>query len=622
MLRRDNNMKKSRIETVPKGPYVIDELENITEGNGNKVNGDEQAKGLCRCGKSKTKPFCDGTHGKIKVDDKKSDDRVPRRVDDYIGEEITIHDDRGICSHAGYCTDGLPKVFKMGIEPWIDPNGETVDKIIETIKKCPSGALSYSIDGVKYDSYYDDEEIVVTKDGPYGIRGSIELIDADEPATKDHYTLCRCGHSKNKPFCSGQHWYENFEDEGKIKEEDLSDCTCDSQNEKYKAIKQLAETGRSEISSMRTLKTFPGFEEVLIKGCQLDKMPLDDDAKVSLKTVIGKRAKKPLELSLPFYVSHMSFGALSKEAKIALAKGSSIVDTAMCSGEGGMLEESRKAAQKYIYEVGTAEFTYDEEAIKKADAVEIKIGQGVKPGLGGYLPAEKVTSEIASIRKLKEGEASYAPARLFYMDGIEDLKELVSKIKAITGGVPVGIKIATCHIEKDIGNALRAQPDFITIDCRGGATGASPTFLKDNVGVPPVFAIRKARKYLDEMKSEVTLCATGGFRDGADIAKGLALGADAIALATASLIAIGCIQSRICHTGKCPVGITTQDEGLRKLFNEKKSIASFVNYYNATARELKVFARTNGITDIHKLSIDDLMTTSNEISTHTDMEHA
>lgn len=174
MLRRDNNMKKSRIETVPKGPYVIDELENITEGNGNKVNGDEQAKGLCRCGKSKTKPFCDGTHGKIKVDDKKSDDRVPRRVDDYIGEEITIHDDRGICSHAGYCTDGLPKVFKMGIEPWIDPNGETVDKIIETIKKCPSGALSYSIDGVKYDSYYDDEEIVVTKDGPYGIRGSID----------------------------------------------------------------------------------------------------------------------------------------------------------------------------------------------------------------------------------------------------------------------------------------------------------------------------------------------------------------------------------------------------------------------------------------------------------------
>jgi glutamate synthase domain-containing protein 2 len=613
--------KKSLIRTAKNGPYVVTHLKKITEANTNKVTIEKKAVALCRCGKSKTMPFCDGSHGKVDFTDEKSEERVPRKIEHYVGKEITIHDDRGICSHAGYCTDGLPKVFRMAEEPWIDPDAEEKKKIIETIEKCPSGALSYSVDGVKYDKFSKNDEIQIIKDGPYYIKGEIELDVGEEPESLDHCVLCRCGHSKNKPFCNGQHWYENFEDDGKVKEEREEEFNQEKFDNKYELIKKLAETGKSENSAMRTLETFPDFKTLLFKGGQLYRMPLNKEEEVRLKTIIGKTAKKPLVLDLPFYVSHMSYGALSKEAKIALAKGSSLVNTAMCSGEGGMLPESRKAAKNYIYEQGTAAFSYDEEIMKQADAIEIKIGQGVKPGLGGHLPVEKVTPEIAKIRKLKEGEPSVAPGRLAGVDHIEDLLKRVKRIREITGGVPIGIKISTGQIEDDIGMALMVDPDFITIDCRGGATGSSPKFLKDNVGIPGIFAIRRARLFLDKMNSDVTLCATGGFRDSSDIAKGLALGADAIALATASMIAIGCLQSRICHTGKCPAGIATQDETLRALFDEKKALTQFQNFYNATANELKIFARSNGKNDIHKLDVKDLMTTSIEVSVNTDIEH-
>lgn len=613
--------RKTLIRTSKNGPYVVTDLERIEESNTLQVKVESPAVALCRCGGSKSKPFCDGTHGKIGFTGEKCDDRMPRRSETYIGKEITIHDDRGICSYAGFCTDGLPKVFNMAVEPWIDPDAEKKELIMETIRKCPSGALSYSIDGIKVDVFSDLKEFQVEEDGPYRIRGGIRLEVDDEPESKEHCSLCRCGFSKNKPFCSGQHWYVKFEDDGKVKESEKNDADAVEFDNKYDTIKRLAETGISENSSMRTLEPFPDFKTILFKGTQLQRMPLNEEVEVSLKTVIGKNAKKPLELSIPFYVSHMSYGALSKEAKIALAKGTTLVDTAMCSGEGGMLPESRKAAKKYIYEQGTAAYSYDEEIMKQADAIEIKIGQGVKPGVGGQLPSEKMTPEIAEIRKLKEGEASFAPGRLAGVDHIQDLVRRVQRIREITGGIPIGIKIATSHIEEDLGMALMADPDFITIDCRGGATGSTEKFLKDNVGIPAVFAIRRARKFLDKMNSDVTLCATGGFRDSSDIAKGLALGADAIALATASMIAIGCLQSRICYTGKCPVGIATQDEVLRSLFNEEKSVRQFKNFYNGTANELKVFARSNGKDNIHKLEVSDLMTISNEISLNTDIEH-
>ncbi|MBO1265878.1 CDGSH iron-sulfur domain-containing protein [Proteiniclasticum sp. SCR006] len=604
------------------GPFVAEELRHIVKSTGRPVKIHRKSTALCRCGKSDTKPFCDGTHGRIGFDDAKSPDRVKRKLESYVGKEIIIHDDRGICSHAGFCTEGLPEVFRMKEEPWIVPDAESMEKIIATIEKCPSGALSYSVDGVKHDDFYSEKEVVITEDGPYHVRGGIELLSEEKPQTVNHYALCRCGHSMNKPFCSGEHWYEKFRDEGLISEKMNRACVeREVFDNKMDTITNLSETGRSEDSSMRTLESFPDWKTILFRGAQLEPMPYNADIDVNMKTVIGRNARKPLTLSIPFYVSHMSFGAISREAKIALAKGSTLVDTAMCSGEGGMLPESRSAARKYIYELGTAPFSHNEEAIRMADAVELKIGQAVKPGLGGHLPAHKITEEIAKIRNLEEGEDSVSPGRFHGVDTISDLVEKVSRIREITGGVPVGIKIAAAHIEQDLDMALRAEPDFITIDCRGGATGSAPKFLKDNVGIPPIFAIRRARKYLDQKGSPVTLCVTGGFRDSSDIAKALALGADAVALATASLISVGCLQSRVCHTGLCPAGIATQDKNLRALFDEERALHQFRNFYEGTKKELAVFARANGKTDIHDLGMEDVYTISNEVSMNTDIRH-
>ena len=608
-------VKKISISTALNGPLVVKNLKSLTEANGNIYKEEKNVSALCRCGSSKNKPFCDGTHGKINWSSEKKEGRQPRKVDNYKGKKITIHDDRGICSHAGFCTDGLPKVFQMGVEPWINPDAENVGKIIQTIKKCPSGALSYSIDGVLYNKYSEHPEIQITEDGPYFIKGSIELNDADHPESEEHFALCRCGKSKNKPFCDGQHWYVKFSDAGKANPIGLNT------DEKTASIQKLAQSGKSENSAMRTLRTFPGFETLVFKGAQLHKMPLNEDVQVNTKTIIGKTARQPLELEMPFYVSHMSFGALSREAKIALAKGSSLVGTAMCSGEGGLLPAERAASAKYIYELGTAAFSHLDSAIEQADAVEIKVGQGVKPGLGGHLPGHKVTAEIAKIRGLKPGEPSVSPGRLSGVNSLKDLQRMTAHIKEVTGGKPVGIKLAAGHIEEDLKFALQVNPDFITIDCRGGATGSSPKFLKDNVGIPPIFVIRRARKYLDKVKSKVTLCVTGGFRDSSDIAKALALGADAVALATASLISIGCIQAKVCHTGTCPAGIATQSEELRALFDEEKALRQFNNFYTASNNELKIFARTNGVDDVHKLDVSDLVTDSKVVAAFTDIEH-
>ncbi len=395
----------------------------------------------------------------------------------------------------------------------------------------------------------------------------------------------------------------------------------DDFEKKYSGIKERAKTGKCSYSPMRTQKIFPDWETILFKGAQLYRFPLNEDEPVSTKTVIGAGAKHPLEIDLPVYVSHMSFGALSREAKIALAKGSKQVGTAMCSGEGGMLPDERKEADKYIYELGTAAFSHKDDVIRQADAVEIKIGQAVKPGMGGYLPAKKVTGEIAEIRGIAKGEGSNSPGRHEGISSREDLLREVERIRKLTDGKPVGIKIAAGHIEKDLEEALYARPDFITIDCRGGATGAAPDYIKDNVCMPPIFALHRARKYLDKVKSKVTLCVTGGFRDSADIAKALALGADAVALATASLIAIGCQQYRQCHTDNCPVGVTTQDQKLRKRLNIKKSVEQFVNFYSATRTELENFARISGKDNVHDLDLSDVFTISHEVSQNTDIEH-
>jgi glutamate synthase domain-containing protein 2 len=287
-----------------------------------------------------------------------------------------------------------------------------------------------------------------------------------------------------------------------------------------------------------------------------------------------------------------------------------------------MLPEEREHATRYIYEIGTAKFSRDENAIRKADAIEIKIGQAAKPGMGGHLPGEKVTPEIAAIRGLAPGEPSISPNRQPDVDSPDALRRLVESLRETSGGRPIGVKFAAGRIERDLEFVLAASPDFVTFDCRGGSTGAAPSYIRDHVCLPPIFAIRRARRYLDDAGSRITLCVAGGFRDSTDIAKALALGADAVALATSSLIAIGCQQYRICNTGNCPVGIATQDPELRARLSIPASARRFANFYRATCDELVTLARINGRADVHDLDLSDVFTISADIAQTTDVSPA
>jgi len=387
-------------------------------------------------------------------------------------------------------------------------------------------------------------------------------------------------------------------------------------------IHQMARTGKSVLEPMKTKIPVISWDDILIKGAQLAKIPLNHETPVTTQTIIGPKAKHPLVIELPVYVSHMSYGALSKEAKIALAKGSAAVKTAMCSGEGGILPESMVSAYKYIFEYVPNKYSVTDENLKKADAIEIKIGQSAKPGMGGHLPGDKVTEEIASIRGFQKGEDIISPAHFAEILNKEDLKKTVEMLREASVGKPIGIKFAAGNIESDLEVALFANPDFITIDGRAGATAAAPKFVKRATSVPTIFALYRARKFLDEKgASEVSLIITGGLRISADFAKALALGADAVAIATTALMAIGCQQYRICHTGKCPMGIATQNPDLRERLDIEKSVIQLENFLKASMEELKTFARLTGNDDVHRLAIKDLCTTNSEISNHTIIGH-
>ena len=387
-------------------------------------------------------------------------------------------------------------------------------------------------------------------------------------------------------------------------------------------IHDMAVTGKSPDAAMGTLLPVPGWDDILLLGAQLNPAPMDDNYEVSTKTVIGKNAKQPMELESPVYISHMSFGALSKEIKVALAKGAAFAKTAMCSGEGGILPEEQAAAYKYIFEYVPNKYSVTDENLQNADAIEIKIGQGTKPGMGGHLPGEKVTAEIAALRGKQQGEDIQSPSRFPEINSKDDLKAMVEMLRERSGGRPIGIKIAAGHIENDLEYCVYAGADFITIDGRGGATGSSPLMLRDATSVPTVYALARARKYLDNAGSDAALVITGGLRVSADFAKAIAMGADAVAVASSALIAAACQQYRICGSGKCPVGIATQDPQLRKRLDADKAAARVGNFLKVSTRDLQMFARVTGKASVHELGMGDLVTVSSDISTYTGIRHA
>ena len=387
-------------------------------------------------------------------------------------------------------------------------------------------------------------------------------------------------------------------------------------------IHEMAVTGKSIGGAMSTKMPMPNWDDILLLGAQLNPPPLDDGESVDTVTVIGKHAKKPMVLNSPVYISHMSFGALSREVKIALAKGSAMAGTAMCSGEGGILPEEKQAAFKYIFEYIPNKYSVTDENLRTSDAIEIKIGQGTKPGMGGHLPGEKVTAEIAAIRGKKQGEDIQSPSKFPELNSKEDLRDMVEMLRDRSDGRPIGIKIAAGNIERDLEYCVFAGPDFITIDGRGGATGSSPLMLREATTVPTVYALARARKYLDSVHSDISLVITGGLRVSADFAKALALGADAVAIASAGLIAAACQQYRICGSGNCPVGVATQDPELRKRLHIDAAAQRVANFLNVSLEELKTFARVTGNHSVHGLSVDDLITTDKDIAEYTGIRHA
>ena len=384
----------------------------------------------------------------------------------------------------------------------------------------------------------------------------------------------------------------------------------------YKYIQHLAEHGLSKVGHHGRVGAMgvprdqlPKWEDIQILTAQLHRLPLLDDHPVGTDVVIGPNAAKPLVLERPLLVSDMSFGALSEEAKVTLATGAERAGTGICSGEGGMLPEEQAANSRYLYELASGRFGYSMDRVRKCQAFHFKGGQGAKTGTGGHLPGVKVRGKIAEVRGLAEGEAAISPSRFPDWDDLDHYRRFADEVREATGGIPIGVKLSAQHIERDIDAALRIGVDYIILDGRGGGTGAAPLIFRDNISVPTIPALARARRHLDESgRGDVTLVITGGLRLPADFIKALALGADAIAVSNSALQAIGCLGMRACHTNNCPVGIATQKPELRQRLKIEKGARQLDNFFRASTELMQVMARACGHDHLRKFRIDDLST--------------
>ncbi len=404
-----------------------------------------------------------------------------------------------------------------------------------------------------------------------------------------------------------------------------------TQDEPFVAeIQELASNGLSNVgqhgqtAAMGVLrKDLPNWDDLQFVVAQLYKTPHLDDTAVGTELVIGPNAKKPLKLDIPIFVSDMSFGALSAEAKIALAKGAEMAGTGICSGEGGMLLTEAKKNSRYFYELASARFGFSYDKLDQAQAFHFKGGQGAKTGTGGHLPGNKVTEEIAAVRRLPVGQPAISPARFPDWESLDDFAKFADLVRKETGGIPIGFKLSAQHIEKDIDAALQIGVDYIILDGRGGSTGAAPLLFRDNISVPTMPALARARKYLDDTgNGDITLIITGGLRTAADFAKALALGADGVAIANSAMQAIGCIGMRACHTNNCPVGIATQKEHLRKRLKVEVAAQRLNRFLSASVELMQVLARACGHTHLNDFNTDDLTTWKREIAYLTGVNYA
>ncbi len=442
--------------------------------------------------------------------------------------------------------------------------------------------------------------------------------------------LCQCRQSSNPPFCDGTHAKVPKEHKGKAfrmpaaaSGDQMPEAQPTPEEPTVAYIHELARDGLSKVGHHGPVAAMgvprsdlPSWDDLQLLVAQMARKPLLEDVAVDTKLVIGPETRRPLELDIPLFVSDMSFGALSEEAKVAMSRGAEGAGTGICSGEGGMLEDERAENSRYFYELASAKFGYREELLETVQAFHFKGGQGAKTGTGGHLPGNKVTQRIADVRGLNVGEAAVSPPTFEDLVSVADFRKFGDRVREISGGIPIGFKLSANHIEDDIDFALDAGADYIILDGRGGGTGAAPRIFRDHISVPSIPALARARRHLDRVgaSGRVTLIATGGLRVPTDFVKALALGADGVALANSAMQAIGCIGARICNTNNCPAGIATQKPELRKRLDVDAAATRLTTFLGASVELMQVLARACGHDSLASFTPADLTSWKREVA--------
>jgi glutamate synthase domain-containing protein 2 len=402
-------------------------------------------------------------------------------------------------------------------------------------------------------------------------------------------------------------------------------------------IQNAAAHGLYEIRGLGAKRHVPHFDDLLFLGASLSRYPLEGyREKCTTKTVLGTRfAKKPIELAIPITVAGMSFGALSANVKEALGRAASEMGTSTTTGDGGMTQEERRSSKTLVYQCLPSRYGFNPDDLRKADAIEVVIGQGAKPGGGGMLLGQKISPRVAKMRTLPEGIDQRSACRHPDWTGPDDLLIKIQELREITDWEkPIYVKVGATRTFNDVKLAVHAGADVIVVDGMQGGTAATQTCFIENVGIPTLAALRQAVDALEDlnMKGTVQLIVSGGIRSGADVAKALAMGADAVAIGQGVLVSLGCNSASYiekgqhvpalddyanlgtapgychhCHTGKCPVGITTQDAVLQERLQPDVGAQRLRNYLKTLNMELTTIARACGKQNVHHLEPEDLV---------------
>ncbi len=376
-------------------------------------------------------------------------------------------------------------------------------------------------------------------------------------------------------------------------------------------VKYKAELGKHRIRGCGSTIRYPSFDDLLVLPSQLSRLSIDtyrEDCKT--QTVLGGRfAKKPLVIETPIMISGMSYGALSKESKTAMAKSTQIVGTSINNGEGGLLPEERDNSYKQVVQITPSRFGFSLKNIEAADAIEIICGIGAKPGLAGHLMGSKITEEIAAFRQLPPGIDLHSHPRHGDIFGADDMVLKIQELRDVTDWkIPIFVKIAAGRVKEDVKIAAKTGGDGIVIDGSEAGTGAAPVVASTHLGIPTLPALVQAVRALEEMgvKDDMSLIVSGGIKDGADVAKALALGADAVAIGTGAMIAMGCVVCLRCHEGNCAFGIGTQDPERRKRLDIDAAAQRVANYIQGMTYEATILAKAAGKTALANLEREDL----------------